>query len=385
MELSPLRRWLRIAALYAAAWAPLVVIYSAVIYGMTDGQMSVGVALRAGLLDAIAPAVMGVGVWWITRRVPWPERRPARFIAVHFVSVIVFASAWTGWEYLMMGEAGRARTGTFVLTHMVLPWQWVLGVLLYGVIAAASYAVRGTLTARDLRTAAERSEKLRAQAELAVLRAHINPHFLFNTLHSVTTLLRGDPARAEAGLERLSDLFRYVLRLDRQRVELVTLEDEWQFAESYLWLERMRMGDRLTVDASLDDDALACAVPPFTLQPLVENAVRHGLSPKTSGGTVRVTAREAGGELRIEVSDDGVGADPARVGDGAGIGVRAVRQRLEARHGPRARTDISSRPGAGFSVILTLPAEPAPAAGPLAGALDRHAHAEHPPLAHARP
>jgi hypothetical protein len=351
------QRGLRIAAIYAGAWMPLVLIYAGVLFGMTGGQMSLATALRAGFESAVEPAAMGIGVWWLTGRVPWPERRPARFMFAHLGTAMLFALAWTSWVYLMMGEAGRTRSTDYVLWHMVLPWQAVLGLLLYGVIAAASYAVRGTLSARDARLVAERAERLRAQAELAVLRAHINPHFLFNTLHTVTHLLRGDPAQAELALERLSDLFRYALRLDRERVELVSLEDEWQFAESYLWLEQLRMGDRLTVRAALDDDALACAVPPFTLQPLVENAVRHGLSPKAEGGTLCVSARETDGELVIDVTDDGVGADAASLANGAGLGVRAVRQRLEARHGSRTRTDMTSRPGEGFRVTVTLPAE----------------------------
>jgi len=357
---SAWRRRLRLAALYAAAWMPLVVIFAAVLFGMTGGQMPLSVAFRAGLWNMLAPALMGIGVWWLTGRVAWPERRPAQFIAVHLAMGALFAVAWTAWEYFMMGAGGRARATSYVLTHFVLPWQAVLGFFLYCAIGAAAYAVRGALTTRDLRVAAERSERLRAQAELAVLRAHINPHFLFNTLHSVTQLLRAEPAQAEAALERLSDLFRYVLRLDRQRVEVVTLEDEWQFVESYLWLERMRMGERLAVQVALDDDALACAVPPFTLQPLVENAVRHGLSPKREGGTLRVSATEADGELVIDVCDDGVGAAPTALANGAGIGVRAVRQRLEARHGARARVDVTSRPGAGFRVVVALPAEPVP-------------------------
>lgn len=346
----------RIALAYAAAWIPLAVIYGALIFSQAGGQMPPLVAARSGVQAAFAPAVLGLGIWWLSARLTWPERKPARFIVAHFALSLAFAFLWTAWEYVMIGSIGRARMGDFVLWRIILPWNAVLGVLLYGVIAGVSYALRGAFRSRDLRLAAERSERLRAQAELAVLRAHINPHFLFNTLHTVTQLLRAEPARAEAALERLSDLFRYVLRLDRQGVELVTLEDEWRFAESYLWLEQLRMGGRLRLETSLDDEALACAVPPFTLQPLVENAVRHGLMPKREGGTLRVHAREVEGSLVIEVSDDGVGADASTV-ESTGIGVRAVRDRLRARHGARATAEVTTRPGAGFRVVITLPAE----------------------------
>src|SRR5580692_6326559 len=114
-----------------------------------------------------------------------------------------------------------------------------MGAQLYGIIVCGSYAVRGALRSIELKVVAERADRLRAQADLSAIRAHLNPHFLFNTLHSVSELLRDDPARATEALEKLSDLFHYTLRLDRERVELVTLEEEWESTESYLWLERV--------------------------------------------------------------------------------------------------------------------------------------------------
>lgn len=160
----------------------------------------------------------------------------------------------------------------------------------------------------------------------------------------------------EAALERLSELFRYALRLDRDRVETVSLEEEWRFSASYLWLEQMRMGDRLHVEHSLSDDALLCNIPPFTLQPLIENAVRHGLSPKVGIGTLKVHAHEADGLSHLEVSDDGVGATVDALTDSPGIGVRAVRQRLQARYGTRAHLEITGAVGSGVTVAITMPA-----------------------------
>jgi two-component system sensor histidine kinase LytS len=155
-----------------------------------------------------------------------------------------------------------------------------------------------------------------------------------------------------------------VLRLDRDHVELVTLEDEWEFTRSYLWLEQLRMGPRLVLRAEIDDDALEYLVPPFTVQPLVENAVRHGLSDKRDGGTIRVVAGERDGLLHIEVTDDGVGTAAVHQGSG-GIGVRAVTQRLIAHFGDQTRTWVDSAPGRGYSVMLTFPAEASlPAAVP---------------------
>lgn len=359
-ERSRAARIARGIALYAAAWLPLVGIYAAVLEVMSGGSMPITDTLAAALANLAAPAVLGGAVWLIAQRVPWTEARAGRFLALHAALATIFALAWMLWELLLLGPTGPVRPPDYDMWRYVLPWQALIGFMLYGVVAGVSYAVSGVLRGRDLRLAAERAERLRAQAELATLRAHINPHFLFNTLHSVMQLQRDDGSRAEEALERLADLFAYVLRLERHGVELVSLEDEWRFAESYLWLEQMRLGERLRIESDLDEEALACAVPPFTVQPLVENAVRHGISPARDGGTIRVVARESGGRLEIEVSDDGIGAEPERPDDEPGLGERAVSRRLAARHGESARASVVTSPGAGYRVHLSFPAEPMP-------------------------
>ncbi len=351
--------------MYGASWLPLVAIYAGVLVAMTDGTLSIAHILMAAFLNALAPAVMGIVVWTLSGRLPWPERRHSVFLATHAALSVGFAGGWVAWELLISGPFGPARPPDYALLRYVLPWQAIIGFILYGVVAGVSYAVRGILRSRDLQVAAERAERLRTQAELATLRAHINPHFFFNTLHCVSQILRTDPLRAEVALEHLSSLFRYVLRLDRHNVELVTLEDEWRFTQTYLWLEQVRMGDRLAVVSELDDDALECAVPPFTLQPLVENAVRHGLAPKRGGGTITVVAHEREGMIEITVADDGVGTtDDARTRE-VGLGSRAVSQRLLACYGARAQSRVVTAPGCGYAVTLTFPAgagvSPAPA------------------------
>jgi two-component system LytT family sensor kinase len=349
-------------ALYLAAWLPLVGIYAAVLEVMSAGTMPIAETLLAAVVNLAAPALLGGLIWLVVQRVPWTEGRTARFLALHAALATIFAIAWVSWELLLLGPTGPMRPPDYDMWRYVLPWQALIGFILYGVIAGISYAASGVLRTRDFRIAAERSERLRAQAELATLRAHINPHFLFNTLHSVMQLQRDDASLAEEALERLADLFAYVLRLERHGVELVSLDEEWRFAQSYLWLEQMRMGDRLRIESAIEEEALACAVPPFTIQPLVENAVRHGIAPSRAGGTVRVAAHESGGRLEIEVSDDGIGSEPERPDDEPGLGERAVSRRLAARHGASARARVETAPGAGYRVFLSLPAEPVPMA-----------------------
>lgn len=358
------QRRARTLAVYAAAWLPLVVVYAAVLEVMSAGAIPVTQTIFAALANLAVPALLGGAVWLVSRRLPWRELSPVGFFAVHAALATVFAVAWMAWELLLLGPTGPVRPPDYEMWRYVLPWQALIGFILYGVVAGVSYAVRGVVRTRDLEVSAERAERLRAQAELAALRAHINPHFLFNTLHAVMQLQREDPRRCDDALEHLADLFAYVLRLERQGVELVSLEDEWRFAESYLWLERTRLGEKLRVHSCLDEEALACAVPPFTIQPLLENAIRHGIAPARDGGTVRVTAHERDGMLEIEVADDGVGADPVRLGSSTGLGERVVGRRLAARYGERASASVETAPGKGYRVRLSLPAEPHVAAPP---------------------
>jgi len=334
-----------------SGWLLLSVMYAALLYAQSSGAMGPALSLRVALKNTVAPTVMAGGVWWLTGRFPWPESKLARFLFGHAALACVFAALWSAWLVFVVAGLGSS------MLHGALAWHFVMGVMLYGSIAAGSYATRGALRTRDLRLVAERADRLRIEAELSALRAHIDPHFLFNTLHSVSELLRSEPHAAERSIEQLSDLFRYTLRLDRHGSDIVRLEDEWSFTLNYLALEQTRMGERLRVDAAIDDDALDCLVPPFTVQPLVENAIRHGLGPKPSGGTLVIRIHEDAGQLHIHVSDDGIGVDSARLRQSNGLGLRSVTQRLAARHDGRAIVDIAPLQAGGTSVHVALPAQ----------------------------
>ena len=164
--------------------------------------------------------------------------------------------------------------------------------------------------------------ELAIAAQLAALRAQINPHFFFNSLNSIAQLIQTDPAKAEACVERLADIFRYLL--SRTQAEFVPLADELKVAEAYLDIERARFGEDLIVKEEIDERARAVLMPGLMLQPLVENAVRHGISRKIGGGAVLIRAAIDDGNLQLTVSD-------------TGVGIRARRDDLRARRGPAQR------------------------------------------------
>src|SRR5581483_1667155 len=204
--------------------------------------------------------------------------------------------------------------------------------------------------------------ELAATAQLAALRAQINPHFLFNSLNSIAQLIRTDPDKAETCVERLAEIFRYILR--RAEKEFVPLGEELEMAKAYLEIERARFGERLRVETALDPPSLHQLIPNLILQPLVENAVKHGLSRKLGAGTVRIAAAVQDGCLTLTVGDDGLGMAPPtleRVYE-RGVGLRNLRDRLERLYGPRHLPEIRSTPGSGTEVRLRLPVRPIEAA-----------------------
>jgi signal transduction histidine kinase len=205
---------------------------------------------------------------------------------------------------------------------------------------------------------AERREhqarELAARAQLEALRAQINPHFLFNSLNSIAQLISTDPERAEECVERLAEIFRYLLQSENR--SFVTLEDELDIADAYLDIERARFGERLEVAFVVDEAVRHHVVPTLILQPLIENAVRHGVSQKVGGGKVSVEAQLDGGELQVIVRDTGVGM---RAGIEAslsrGVGLRNVYDRLVQLYGERYAPRIDSTPGTGTTITVRVP------------------------------
>ncbi len=194
------------------------------------------------------------------------------------------------------------------------------------------------------------------QAELRALQAQINPHFLFNTLNTIADLIAVEPEKAELMTERLAEVFRYVLAQSEAR--LISVREEFDFLQTYLAIEQVRFGERLQVEMTMEPAAATALIPSLLLQPLVENAVKHGLSPKREGGRLRIQAARENDCLRLTVEDDGIGWNDSRAANrtgGAGVGLKNVRERLQAVYEGRAELRIESVPGKGTQIHIIIP------------------------------
>jgi two-component system LytT family sensor kinase len=208
----------------------------------------------------------------------------------------------------------------------------------------------------------EEQGRLLLEARLDALQRQINPHFLFNTLNSITSLVRSQPELAREMVVKLANILRVLLR---DREAFLPLSEELQFTDDYLDIEVVRFGNKLKVVKEIASDTLDIVVPGMLLQPLIENSIKHGLEPRISGGTVTLRSRiTEEGRLMVEVEDDGVGMAPERndaslvsglVRPGTGIGMRNVRERMQVLYGDLAAVEINSRPGRGTKVTLLMP------------------------------
>ncbi len=231
----------------------------------------------------------------------------------------------------------------------------LVGVLISALAVAAFEGARRLWDAREQVARAERDaltrDKALAEAELRVLQAQVEPHFLFNTLANVISLVRTHPARAARLLEQLTALLR--ASLSRTRRTAGTLGDELGVVRAYLDIQAQRMGGRMTYAIEVEPGLETVPMPPLLVQPLVENAVLHGIEPSASGGRVRVCAERSAGAVRIRVADDGVGMHPDTAGHG--MGLANVRERLRASYGGRGTLTLLDQPGGGVSADLRIP------------------------------
>ena len=302
----------------------------------------------------LTPVIFALGHRLPPRR-PHLVRNLAAHLAVSLSAGLLYATVATGTTTLFTPVPRPMSFG-----QMVLAWYLSalpLTTLTYFGTLGVGLALAYFGEARRRQIEASQLTAQLAEARLGALRMQLHPHFLFNTLNAVIVLARdNDTPRVAHMLTLLSDLLRDVLRTEA--THLIPLEDELSFARRYLEIERVRFGDRLRVQEVVDENVRSALVPPFVLQPLLENAVRHGIAPRVAGGTVEIGARLADDRLELWVADDGEGLPPDWSGaDDYGIGLSNSEARLAALPNGAGTLEITGAAGSGTRCVARLPAQ----------------------------
>lgn len=319
--------------LYLASWA-VIGSLGAVAWSAANAGAGIAVALAVVVPPCLVQAFVCLSARYPCRAAPLEAGSLARTLAMHagagMVAATVWSAVWTGWTGVLAGLP--AFDAAVRLTPAQLAAVATAGVLLFWLSSLLHYLLAAFEQSRRAEARELGLEVLAREAELKALRAQIDPHFLFNGLQSISALTSADPAGARRMCLRLADFFRSSVRLGAE--EEIRLEEEMAMVRAYLDIEKVRYGPRLESEVELDPRCGSCRVPPLIFQPLVENAVRHGIRPLVDGGVVRVTARCDEAAVRVRVRNP-FDAEAAPL-PGTGVGLANVERRLAARFGREA-------------------------------------------------
>ena len=355
----PVPRWLIVFGF----WTLIVLAYS------TRGEVRVGpyqwVALSR--LDAFKAAVaqwyswglLSIAIYWVNRKLPVAYDALLRRVLFHLPLSIIFTVAYTyldwGATILLNAPEMPQWLGSNVLDTASKVAYRVGGTFVYWAIAMICVALdyQSHLKDREIRT--ETLERLLSEARLSALRSQLDPHFLFNTLNSISAYVESAPGQARLMLEQLGDLLR--LSLQHANAQEITLERELMFVDRYIQLQLVRFADRLQVNVRAEPEALSAHVPTFLIQPLLENAIRHGTSKLSAAGIIELTARRSGERLEIRIVDNGPGLPRGWALDRhIGVGLSNTRARLEQLYGKRAYVlEVTPAGERGTSVTIAFP------------------------------
>jgi signal transduction histidine kinase len=335
--------------LFSAGW----IVYAGL---MVSTAVLEGEAVLPRLSSVLPPSIFSIVIASRRRLFLKPEWHIWKTVGVHFgvglgyavlssLGTIGLTMALGAFESAFAGEAPAAAVVFFSFYYF----------LIYAVLAGFMMWSESLHRVEESRALAARESILRAEAEAKAVRAQFNPHFVFNTLHSLMLLVRADPTAAERAIEDVASLIRYASILERRDQDVVPLGEELEIARRYIGLETLRLSDRLTVEWDIDPELDNVAVPPFSLQTLLDNAIKHGIAPKEEGGTIRVQIRRDADLMAISVEDDGLGAKPETVRAAEGKGLNLLQRRLSTLFGDTASLTWRTSPGEGFSALLRVP------------------------------
>ena len=336
---------------YLALWLSIAVLLTVILSPGGAGLSSIE-AFAITLPMCLLYAFICQAAWYLCKAIPLSESALPRLVATHAAAAFTSAALWyalsQGWASVL--EAAVPFESLGARYRAAGPILFFAGLLLFVLAIVFNYLLITFESSQRAEQKALELQVLAREAELRALRAQIDPHFLFNSLNSINALVMADPAAARRMCVLLADFLRGCLKLGSE--DRIRLAEEIQLAENYLDIEKVRLGSRLTVERDIDTQCENCRVPPLILQPLVENAITHGIAPMLDGGTVRIQAQQYGSDVKILIENP-FERENSRT-NGTGVGIRNVRMRLTNLFNGDARLDVNDN-GERFRVELQLP------------------------------
>ena len=350
------RRILLETGLVFAAWTIfglLLANQSYVQSALAGRRMPVYVALRPALLEAVVWSLTTLAIFWLAQRFPLERPRMLRAVAVHVAAAIAIALARTGLMVVLGWYVRWIRVAPFSFQFWGTSSQ---NFLFYALLLGIGHLVLYYRRYREREQAAEQLARGLTEARLQALKMQLQPHFLFNTLNAVSALIPDEAKPARRMLALLGDLLRSTL--EQKETQEVTLREELAFLRPYLEIEQARLEDRLTVVMKVAPDTLDARVPHLILQPLVENAVRHGIATRIEPGRVEISVSRGPDDrfLLLEIRDDGRGLGrDTEAGIRTGVGLSNIRSRLEQLYGSEHRFTLENQAAGGVLARISLP------------------------------
>jgi len=355
------QRWARLAFI-SVVWTLVGLFFSSPIYFYflgTPKQITLPRALAWQMCAVVVFALSTPLVLWLARRFSFGRQGWPLALVIHLLVGTAISAAWATYHIFLDAYFGGGLDGLRLSSFPRLIFVHLdKELLVYWIIVVVSHAVHYYQRYRE-------GELRASQAQLQALKMQLHPHFLFNALHSISALVHTDPDAADKMIARLGDFLR--LTLESSAAQVVPLRQEIEFLNCYLEIERTRFRDRLTTRIDVEPQVLDCRVPNLILQPIVENAIRHGVSQRSAHGHVEVRAARAGASLRLEVRDNGRGLPEgdaaAPCTKGGGVGLANTRARLQQLYGADYRFELSNSPAGGAVVTMEIPLQGSAAAG----------------------
>jgi signal transduction histidine kinase len=344
-----------------AGYALLYWFTSTLVATITYSQMHWVSFIRVGktaALWSLNSTLLAIGIFWLTLKVPLGRFSKPVFFTIHLLAAIICAGLSVGMAFLSLYIYADPVIVEYLRT--MYPQLFQIGITGYIALAGWFYFLQYQKHSREQAVREANLQKLSREAELKALKTQINPHFLFNTLNSLNALVIKDPKKTREIITRLGNMLRYVL--EGSESNFVPLRQEIEFVENYLAIEKTRLGEKLKFYVNVDKNLAEVRVPPIILQPLVENAIKHGVTKQTRGGWVRIDVKADKGNLKCQVTDNCGKLNPPEknlnTNTNQGLGLRNIRERLKCIFNDDFSFNIENNTTEGVIATIVLPISP---------------------------